>query len=84
MVATTKQGAYGAGVMTVLQDVMDVSDMWIIPSSVHEVLLIDKSTMDEDDLCTMITAINMSEVDVKDRLSDHPHDGATLEGVNIA
>lgn len=46
-------------------------DMFVIPSSVHEVILVpDDGAMNRMDLEKMIQDINANEVDPKDRLSD--------------
>ena len=46
-------------------------DMFVIPSSVHEVILVpDDGVMNRMDLEKMIRDINANEVDPKDRLSD--------------
>lgn len=47
-------------------------DLFVIPSSVHEVLLVpDDGTMNRTDLENIIRDINAHEVDPKDRLSDN-------------
>lgn len=51
------------------------SDVIIIPSSVHEVLLIPerKFEMSQDELREMIRSANEEVVDPRDQLSDHPY-----------
>lgn len=47
------------------------SDLYILPSSIHEVILIPQNVSpDYDSLCRMVTEINESEVDACDRLSN--------------
>ena len=47
------------------------SDLYILPSSIHEVILIpEKISPDYKSLCRMVREINESEVDPCDRLSD--------------
>lgn len=47
-------------------------DLVILPSSIHEVLLVPyEDTLSFEDLSGMVSHINRSEVPVEDRLSDH-------------
>lgn len=76
MVASTKKEQYGAGAILVMNE--HVKDKWILPCSVHEVLLVDKD-LPEADLRSMIVAINMSgALEPQDVLSDHPYDVDSL------
>lgn len=77
MVLTNSQGLNGAAAMFYpgqLDHVSDGfhSDFFILPSSVHEVLILpdDKAT-DYRDLQMMVQQINATEVAPQDRLSDH-------------
>lgn len=46
-------------------------DYYILPSSIHEVLIVRKSMgADPDDLCNMVKSINETEVRPEDRLTD--------------
>lgn len=47
------------------------SDVYIIPSSIHEVILIPEFTGGEESLNKMITAVNKNELDPVEILSDH-------------
>lgn len=48
------------------------ADLIILPSSIHEVLLIpDRHLLDYDSLCSMVRDINAGEVPREDVLSDH-------------
>ena len=47
---------------------------WILPSSVHEVIILpDNEALDKDDLTCMIKAVNENELLPQDLLSDHPY-----------
>ena len=47
------------------------SDLYILPSSIHEVIIIPKTmSPDYSSLCRMVKEINDTEVDACDRLSD--------------
>ena len=47
-------------------------DLVILPSSIHEVLLIPyENDVDFEDLSNMVTTINQEQVPVEDRLSNH-------------
>lgn len=50
-----------------------VSECWIIPSSIHEVILIINMDATEEQLRNMITDVNTTEVAPEDVLSGHPY-----------
>ncbi len=75
-VATNRTGQHGAAVM-LLDDVLldfcrkhGLRGVNIIPSSLHEVILVSPDT-DGESLNAMIREVNQTEVDEWDRLSDH-------------
>lgn len=75
-VVTNDTKTYGAAAMTfepILKGITDKldDDLYIIPSSIHEVLIAPCSHMDKDDVDQMIRDVNATEVDPKERLSDH-------------
>lgn len=76
-VLTTRQGIYGAAAMLypgILRSFAAAAgdDLYIIPSSVHEVLLQAKGgAPDVQDMNAIIREINAGEVQPKERLSDH-------------
>ena len=45
----------------------------ILPSSIHEVLLVKLDEMDKEILDTMVEEVNETQVDVRDRLSNHSY-----------
>ncbi len=76
-VLTNSSGIYGAacmlyrGTLKNFADLLD-RDLIIIPSSVHEVLLVPyRKDLDLQALNLMVTEINRTEVSREDRLSDH-------------
>ena len=46
------------------------SDLYILPSSVHEVIAVSADMGSPDDLAEMVYEINMEQVDIDDRLSN--------------
>ena len=79
MVLTNEQALHGAGVLF-YPDMMDTiadyfgSDYFVLPSSIHEVLLLpDDGTVDPDVLENMVQDVNMAAVAPEERLSDHAY-----------
>lgn len=76
MVLTNDQGVYGAGTLFYPGQMEEIaahmeSDFFILPSSVHEVLILpDDGQTDYRDLQIMVQQINEAEVASTDRLSD--------------
>ena len=68
---------FGAKAMLYSKDIMCFaksieSDLYIIPSSIHEIILVPSSLgMKPDDITDMIQDINGTEVDTEDILSNH-------------
>ena len=77
-VLTNKEKWNGAFCM-VCTDVLDRlcdlygDDIYIIPSSIHEVIVIPQNDSDVDGLTEMIQDINRSVVDQREVLSNHPY-----------
>ncbi len=75
-VLSNRQRFFGASCILYtaqLQDFANIknSDLYILPSSIHEVILIPQSVSPNyESLCRMVKEINDSEVDACDRLSD--------------
>lgn len=75
-VLTNRQGIYGASCLLYENAIKDfaeqmASDVIILPSSIHEVLLIpDSHVFDYESLRQMVQAINAAEVPKEDILSD--------------
>jgi len=46
------------------------ADLYIMPSSVHEVIVVPTSIGDPNDLAEMVAQVNIAEVELKDRLSN--------------
>lgn len=77
-VASTADRMYGASVM-LLDSLLDafcqvhgINSVTIIPSSIHEILLLPEE-MDRGDIDGMIVGVNESEVREEDRLSNHSY-----------
>ena len=83
-VLTNKQKMHGAGVLFYpgIQDKISAvfpDGCYILPSSIHEVLLVQKENMDPEDLMEMVRAVNDTTVSREDLLSYkvHEYDPAT-------
>ncbi len=63
-----------------MQDHLGAKEFFIIPASVHEVLLLQKGIADVDSINRMIREVNQSTVDIQDQLSDFAliYNGRTL------
>ena len=76
-VLTNQEKLYGASAMLypdVLHDLSDKlsSDLYIIPSSIHEVILLPASEFDQADvLNSLIQEVNTQHLEAEDVLSDH-------------
>jgi hypothetical protein len=77
LVATVQDNIHGASVIA-YQDFMDQAaeraggDFFILPSSIHEVLIIpDRGEMDSKQLENIVRQVNNDEVRPEDKLSDH-------------
>ncbi len=74
-VITNEQGINGA-VSMLYEDKLHVlaedlgTDLYIMPSSVHEVIAVSSDMCDPEELAYMVTDINMNEVSLEDRLSN--------------
>lgn len=61
------------------------TDFYIIPSSIHEVLIFKKSErMDRDEIRNMVKEINAAELTEEERLSDNIYTYTEAEGFKIA
>lgn len=49
------------------------SDLIVIPSSIHEILMVKASGMNKDDISQMVQEVNSQQVDEQERLSDHAY-----------
>lgn len=93
-VLSNKECVEGAAVIADTKTMRDIreaigEDFYILPSSIHEVLLLPKSECDNkdvDDLCDMVQSINGAEVPLQDQLSDNVYEfdgkGIKLAGEN--
>ena len=91
IVANAADSLNGAAVMA-YPDFMDKAagavgsdEFWIIPSSIHEVLLVPSGTASAGDLAAMIRDVNSTQVAPDEVLSWHPYycDGHTISAVTI-
>lgn len=85
-VVSNKDNAYGAGAMFV-DDVLDKivtktnkNEFYILPSSIHEFIVVTDMSASSNELKEMVMAVNGSEVSIDDKLSDgvYKFDGETV------
>lgn len=75
-VMTNSEKLFGAGTVLISEHLQFLAeklndDLYIIPSSLHECLILPKSSMEAKNVADMIYEVNMFEVDMKDRLSNN-------------
>ena len=86
-VATNDKSMYGAGVIALpdfMEEVGEIlkSNYFVLPSSIHEVLFLkDDGHTDYHDLLDMVTAINATEVQPQDRLTDNVYHYDAVERI---
>ena len=62
-----------------------LGEFFILPSSIHEVLVVPKMTgMDVESLESMVCEVNATQVQPEERLSDHVYTYSLEEGLKIA
>lgn len=85
-VVSNKDNAYGAGAMFV-DDVLDKiatktkkNEFYILPSSIHEFIVVTDMSASSNELKNMVMSVNGSEVSIDDKLSDgvYKFDGETV------
>lgn len=74
-VISNTRGINGAGSMLYEQELHKLaedlgSDLYILPSSVHEVLAVSTDVGDPEELAGMVAQVNLAEVPMEDRLSN--------------
>ena len=74
-VITNKSKLFGAAAMLYEENLYDLSqqldsDLYILPSSTHEVIAISDKFGDANELADMVYEINMDQVELSDRLSN--------------
>lgn len=77
-VLTNEWEAKGASALLYPELIEDIaqkenSDLIVIPSSIHEILMVKASGMNKDDISQMIQEVNSQQVDEQERLSDHAY-----------
>lgn len=87
---STQNLLYGAAVLLDTEYIAGISDkldsdLYILPSSIHEIMLLSQSVADVDKLKTLVSEINESVVKEQEVLSDHIYQYSRLTGeVSIA
>lgn len=69
-----------------VQEKLHANNFYVLPSSKHEVICVPTDRIEIDDLLTMVTDINRTQVKEKDRLGDFIlyYDGDTRQLVKVA
>lgn len=78
---TNKQGEYGAGVLACKDAIAGIAkeleqDLYILPSSIHEILLVPVETATRErleEMSNMVREVNETQVDPEERLSNHAY-----------
>ena len=60
------------------------TEFYILPSSVHEVLIVKGKNYNKDELKSMVMAVNQQEVSVDEQLSDNVYRYTEETGLVIA
>lgn len=76
-VMTTDDKQYGAGAILAYAgaelQAENLPEVWLIPSSIHEWIVIRKEQLPEEYLTSLIQSVNESVVSASDVLSNHPY-----------
>lgn len=77
---TTQNGFRGASIITIkkavdkLKEIMGAKKLIVIPSSIHEVIVMNKlDGIDLDDIKEMVLSVNANEVSAEDKLIDNAY-----------
>ena len=69
-----------------VQEILGTKNFYVLPSSIHEVICVPTEGIEIDDLLTMVTEVNQTQVRPEERLGDFVlyYDGITKQLVKIA
>lgn len=69
-----------------VQEILGTKNFYVLPSSIHEVICVPTEGIKIDDLLTMVTEVNQTQVRPEERLGDFVlyYDGDTRQLVKIA
>ncbi len=69
-----------------VQEKLHADNFYVLPSSIHEVICVPTEGIEIDDLLTMVTEVNQTQVREEERLGDFVlyYDGITKQLVKIA
>lgn len=69
-----------------VQEILGTKNFYVLPSSIHEVICVPTEGIEIDDLLTMVTEVNQTQVRPEERLGDFVlyYDGITRQLVKIA
>lgn len=91
-IVTNKERMFGAiniyneDCIKQVQDILGTKNFYVLPSSIHEVICVPTEGIEIDDLLTMVTEINQTQVRPEERLGDFVlyYDGITRQLVKVA
>lgn len=91
-IVTNKERMFGAiniyneDCIKQVQEILGTKNFYVLPSSIHEVICVPTEGIEIDDLLTMVTEINQTQVREEERLGDFVlyYDGITKQLVKIA
>ena len=90
LIVTSQEYLNGAIMMMFPEVLKPIAEMWgqdlyILPSSIHEVLVLPKSEFEVHELKEMVLEVNLSQVTIEERLSDNVYSFSVESGnVEIA
>ena len=91
-IVTNKERMFGAiniyseDCIKQVQEILGTKNFYVLPSSIHEVICVPTEGIEIDDLLTMVTEVNQTQVREEERLGDFVlyYDGITKQLVKIA
>lgn len=91
-IVTNKERMFGAiniyneDCIKQVQEILGTKNFYVLPSSIHEVICVPTEGIEIDDLLTMVTEVNQTQVREEERLGDFVlyYDGITRQLVKVA
>lgn len=91
-IVTNKERMFGAiniyneDCIKQVQEILGTKNFYVLPSSIHEVICVPTEGIEIDDLLTMVTEVNQTQVREEERLGNFVlyYDGITRQLIKIA